>query len=31
VIGNIILRIPGVRLMAWQMVFFLKEPIKTPG
>lgn len=30
-IDNIILRIPGVRLMAWQMVFFLKEPIKTPG
>lgn len=28
-IDNVILSIPGLRLMAWQMVFFLKEPIKS--
>lgn len=28
-IDTVILSIPGVRLMAWQMVFFLKEPLKS--
>lgn len=28
-LDSVILRIPGVRLMAWQMVFFLREPMKT--
>lgn len=28
-IDNCALKIPGIRLMAWQMIFFLRGPIKN--
>jgi ubiquinone/menaquinone biosynthesis C-methylase UbiE len=31
VIDDVVLRIPGLRLLAWQVIFFLRQPRSVPG